>query len=130
MNFLICAATLLAVLTPDQGVDKDAVCATWAKNATIGGSHAMMGHARSIIPLTQSDILELMEHHELLKVDGIPVLLEDYKTPDGKAFLEDSVMYGYDFVKRTPQDQLPESAEQAFEVFLGICREEDRVVSR
>ena len=130
MNSLIFAATLLAVLTNGEGVNDDAVCAAWATNAAIGGSHALMGHSRKFIPLTEGELVELVEHHALHKIDGIPVFLEQYETPEGKAFLEDSVMYGYDFVKRTPAAELPETVEQVVEVFLGVCRNEDRVVSR
>jgi len=33
-------------------------------------------------------------------------------------------------VKRTPAEQLPETAEQAYSMFLGVCHDEYRVVSR
>jgi len=130
VNFLVCAATVLAVLTHEEGVDRDAVCSTWAQNAIIGGSHAMMGHSRTMIPLTREHIRESVEHGALLKMDGIPVLVEHYEEPESKAFLEESVLYGYDFVMRTPQHELPATPEQAFEVFFGICQTGDRVVSR
>ena len=130
MNFLVCAATVLAVLTHDEGVSQDAACSTWAQNATIGGSHALMGHSRTMIPLTREDIHEFVEHGELLKMDGIPVLVEHYEKPESKAFLEDSVLYGYDFVMRTPKDDLPATPEEAFEVFFGICQNGNHVVSR
>ena len=130
MNFLACAATVLAVLTHDEGVDRYAVCSTWAQNATIGGSHALMGHSRTMIPLSHEGIRESVEHGELFKMDGIPVLIEHYEEPESKAFLEDSVLYGYDYVMRTPKDDLPDTPEQAFELFLGICQSGERLVSR
>jgi hypothetical protein len=130
VNFLVCAATLLAVLSHDEGVDRNAVCTAWAQNAIIGGSHALMGHSRTMIPLTHEAIRESVEHGQLFEMDGIPVLVEHYREPESKAFLEDSVMYGYDFVMHTPRHELPETPEQAFDLFLGVCESGDRMVSR
>ncbi|HEY7760474.1 MAG TPA: hypothetical protein VIA64_13730 [Burkholderiales bacterium] len=130
MNFLVCAATVLAVLTHEEGLDRNAVCSTWAQNAIIGGSHALMGHSRTMIPLTREHIRESVEHGELFNMDGIPVLVEHYEEPESKAFLEDSVLYGYDFVMRTPKHELPTTPEQAFDLFLAICQSGDRIVSR
>ena len=123
MKYVLCVTVLLAALTAHaDGLDQDAVCTAWARNATIGGEHALMGHARRLVPLKYDDIIELIEHQRLLQVDGIPVFLEDHDGKDGRAFLEDSVFYGFDYVKRTPQEQLPTSAEQMLEVFHETCR--------
>jgi hypothetical protein len=130
VNFLACAATVLAVLTHNDGVDHHAVCSTWAQNATIGGSHALMGHSRTMIPLTQEVIRESVEHGELFKMDGIPVLAEQFEEPESRAFLEESVLYGYDFVMRTAKDDLPATPEEAFDLFFGVCQNGNRVVSR
>ncbi len=130
MNVLVCAATVLAFLTHEDGLDRNAVCAVWAQNAIIGGSHAMMGHSRTMIPLSRDGIRESVEHGLLFDMDGIPVLVEHYEEPESKAFLEDSVLYGYDFVMRTPQHELPATPEQAFNLFLAICQSGDQIVSR
>lgn len=131
MKFLLCVAALLAAVTVHAGeLSTDTVCDSWARNATIGGEHALMGHSRRLVPFTLEHILELLEHGKLFGIDGIPVFADEHNTPDGKAFLEDSIFYGFDYVKRTPQDQLPESALQMLGMFAKLCRSGDRVVSR
>jgi hypothetical protein len=131
VKFLLCVAALLAAVTVHASeLSKDTVCDSWARNAIIGGAHASMGHSRRLVPLTLEHILELMEHGKLFGIDGIPVFADEHDTPEGKAFLEDSIFYGFDYVKRTPEDQLPESALQMLGMFVEICRSGDRVVSR
>jgi hypothetical protein len=131
VKFLLSAAALLAAVnlhTEEPG--KDVVCATWAQNALIGGEHAWMGHSRKLVPLQHEDIVELIEHGQLLKIDGIPVFAQEHATPEGQAFLEGSVFYGFDYVKRTPTEQLPATAQQMLEIFVQVCRADDRLVSR
>ena len=131
MKFLLCGAALLAAVTAHASeLSKDTICESWARNATIGGEHALMGHSRRLVPLTLEHIVELIEHRKLFGIDGIPVLADEHGTPEGKAFLEDSIFYGFDYVKRTPEDQLPESAQQLLGMFVEVCRNGDRVVSR
>lgn len=123
MKYVLCIAGLLAAFTARaDGLEQDALCTAWARNATIGGEHALMGHARRLVPMKYDDIIELIEHQHLLQVDGIPVFVEDHAGEDGRAFLEDSVFYGFDYVKRTPHEQLPGSAQQMLEVFHETCR--------
>lgn len=90
----------------------------------------MMGHSRKLVPLSPEAIVELIEHGRLLRVDGIPVFADDHGTAEGQAFLESSVFYGFDYVKRTPAEQLPNSAPQMLELFVRVCRSDDRLVSR
>ena len=131
MKFLLSVAALLAAVTVHAGeLSTDTVCDSWARNATIGGEHALMGHSRRLVPFTLEHIIELLEHGKLFGIDGIPVFADEHDTPDGRAFLEDSIFYGFDYVKRTPQDQLPESALQMLGMFAKLCRSGDRVVSR
>ncbi len=131
MKFLLCVAALLAAVTVRAGeLSKDTVCDSWALNAIIGGKHALMGHSRQLVPLTREHIIELIEHRNLFEIDGIPVFLDEHDTPEGRAFLEDSVFYGFDYVKRTPKDQLPGSVVEMLGIFVELCRNGDRVVSR
>jgi hypothetical protein len=131
VKFLLCVAALLAAVTVHAGeLSTDTVCDSWARNATIGSEHALMGHSRRLVPFTLEHIIELLEHGKLFGIDGIPVFADEHDTPDGRAFLEDSIFYGFDYVKRTPQDQLPESALQMLGMFAKLCRSGDRVVSR
>lgn len=131
MKLLLGVTALLAAVTVHAGeLDEDSICSSWARNATIGSEHALMGHARRLVPLTLEHIQELIEHGKLLEIDGIPVFADDHDTLEGRAFLEHSIFYGLDYAKHTPHDLLPASAQQMLEVFVGICRRGDRVVSR
>jgi hypothetical protein len=131
VKFLLCVAALLAAATVRAGEpSKDTVCDSWARNATIGGEHALMGHARQLVPLTREHIIELIEHRKLFEIDGIPVFADDHDAPEGRAFLEESIFYGFDYVKRTPEDQLPGSALEMLGIFVELCRNGEQVVSR
>lgn len=131
MNLLLSAAALLAAVNLHSAEPgQEVVCAAWARNALIGGEHALMGHSRKLVPLRQEDIVELIEHGTLLGIDGIPVFEDDHGTPEGQAFLEGSVFYGFDYVKGIPQAQLPDSAQQMLDVFVRACHNEARLVSR
>ena len=131
MRVLLGVTALLAAVTVHAGeLDQDTICISWARNATIGSEHALMGHSRKLIPLTIEHIQELIEHGTLFEIDGIPVLAEDHDLPEGRAFLEDSIFYGYDYATQLPQDLVPNSAQQMLDVFVSICRAGDRMVSR
>jgi hypothetical protein len=131
VKFLLCVAARLVAATVRAGEpSKDTDCDSWARNATIGGEHALMGHARQLVPLTREHIIELIEHRKLFDIDGIPVYADDHGTPEGRTFLEDSVFFGFDYVKRTPEDQLPGSLVEMLGMFVELCRSADRVVSR
>lgn len=127
---LFVAALLAAAAARASELSTDTVCDSWARNAAIGGQHALMGHSRRLVPLTLEHIIELIEHRKLFGIDGIPVLADDHSTPEGKAFLEDSVFYGFDYVTRTPEDRLPESAVEMLGMFVEICRGTGRLTSR
>ena len=71
-------------------------CDAWAVNAHFGAHAAQAGRPRKLVPLTQPDLMLLIRHNHLDDVDGIPVLEEDYAESDGRAFLEESVFYGFD----------------------------------
>ena len=57
----------------------------------------------------------MIEHQD--QYDGIFV----WKESLDNSFVEDSVFYGYDYVKRTPQEKLPQSEREAGDMFYGIC---------
>jgi hypothetical protein len=131
VKVLLGVTALLAAVTVHAGeLDEDTICTSWARNATIGSEHAMMGHARRLVPLTLEHIQELIEHNKLFAIDGIPVFADDSETPESRAFLEDSVFYGFDYAKQLPQDLVAVSAQQMLAVFMSICRSGDRMVSR
>jgi hypothetical protein len=132
VRVLIAASVLLASMTVHAAdePDRDAVCMSWARNASIGGGHAMMGHARRLIPMSEENIQELIEHGKLLTVDGIPALKNDSDTPESRAFLEDSIFFGFDYMKKLPEGSTPVSQQQMVSVFLNICRSGDRTVMR
>ena len=121
------AALLAAVTVQAAELSKDTLCESWARNATIGGEHALLGHARQLVPMSQEAIIELIEHGTLLEVDGIPVFIEDHERPEVEAFLKDSVFYGFDYVKRMPKEQIPHSATQMLEVFAQACLSREQV---
>ena len=55
---------------------------------------------------------------------------DDNGTPEDRAFLEDSIFYGFDYVQQLPREQVPTSQQDMVTLFLGICRNSDRMVSR
>ena len=131
MRVVLVVTAMLAAATAQAGeLDADTICVHWARNAAIGSQHAMMGHARKLIPFTVEQLQELIEHGTLLDIDGIPVLAEDDEAPEDRAFLEDSVFYGFDYATQLPRDLMPTSTQQMVGVFIGICRGGDRMVSR
>src|SRR5215510_5547954 len=85
---------------------EEVVCDAWTRNAVMGAMHAYRGHRRQLMPVTVAQLKDLLTHGQLYSVDGIPVLADEYETDSGKAFLEDSVFYGFDYMQRLPNEQL------------------------
>ena len=131
MRVFVAAGLLLASMAAHADeVHKDQVCMSWARNASIGSGHAVMGHARRLIPMSAEAIQELIEHNQFFSIDGIPVLNDDNDTPEGRAFLEDSIFFGYDYVQQLSADARPASQQQMVALFLNICRSEDQTAMR
>ena len=131
MRLIVGLTALLAAVTVRAGeLDQDTVCTSWARNATIGSEHALMGHARRLVPLTEEHIQELIEHGKFLAIDGIPVFAADHESVENRAFLEESIFYGFDYAKQLPEELIPDSAQKMLAIFLNICRNGDRVAKR
>lgn len=122
---LICCAYpyLDSLFSPrgDGWLGQDSRCTDWARNATMGAQHALKGHSRKIIPLPGSQILALISDGSLYQVDGIPVSDIDYGNPHDRAFVEESIFYGFDYVLRTPYDQMPMSVDARWNMFSNLC---------
>jgi hypothetical protein len=98
---------------------KEEYCGTWASNAVAGGSGALRGKPFVLFQIDRGDLGAILEH--INQVDGMVVFKDSMENPRDAAFVTESMRYGYDFVKRTPPDQLPASAQEAFGVFFTAC---------
>lgn len=114
--FLTCSAGQAAA------VPAGTTCEGWAQNAMIGAERAMLGKLRKLMPLTVAQISELISHGKFGQVTGIPVLADQAATPEGRAFLEESVFYGFDYVRQLPAHERQQRfSTDLSSVFLEAC---------
>jgi hypothetical protein len=114
--FLTCAAAQTGAVTSEM------TCEGWAQNAMIGAERAMSGKLRKLMPLTVAQISELISHGRFGQVTGIPVLADQAATPEGRAFLEESVFYGFDYVRQLPAHERQQRfSTDLSRVFFEAC---------
>jgi len=87
-----------------------------------GARAAQVGRPRKLVPMAQSDLMLLIRHNHLDDVEGIPVLEEDYTEPGGRAFLEESVFFGFDHAGSADATlPAPETEAAAIARFRDAC---------
>ena len=96
-------------------------CDGWGNVCTTGMSTAAHTGCR---PTASRDSLA----GTLSSLEGIPVPAQEYVRDSGRNFLEDSVFFGYDYMRQLPKEQLLEFFGNAFIIFteayqLKYCKQ-------
>jgi hypothetical protein len=113
---------------PQRALHRDALCQAWARNAMVGAMYALRGCQRRLIPVADSQLREIPWQGTLSSLEGIPVPAQEYVRDSGRNFLEDSVFFGYDYMRHLPKEQLLEFFGNSFIIFteayqLKYCKQ-------
>lgn len=107
----------------EPATPKERACHAWALDATLGGSQALQGKPRRIVPLKRGKGgipgRQFIEHL-FTGVDGIAAWEGEYS--------EEAIFYGYDWVMRHKEKgDLPITARKAYEMFFQACMSREEV---
>jgi len=104
-------------------------CELWSTNAMHGARQALRGAPRQIQYISRATLIEMVEHFGAVGSDKIYILEDPDYTPEERAFLESSTLFGYDAMwkwKTRYKDDAPNLLEW-MEQFMSLCAAKGRV---